>query len=69
MAAREDRFLVRMAAKSGNVGVFKKAMDTVLLRGKVKTTSTPENDLGVSAQLFKSIKIILKCDIVSYRSC
>lgn len=42
--AVEARCLIRMAAKSGNVGVFNRAMKIVLLRGKVKRTRTRENN-------------------------
>lgn len=35
----EARRLMKMAAKSGNVGIFNKAKEGVLLRGKVSTTT------------------------------
>ena len=43
VASREARLLIKIAARSGNTRVFNKAMETVLMRGKVKLTRTPAN--------------------------
>ena len=43
VASREARHLITIAARSGNTRVFNKAMETVLMRGKVKLTRTPAN--------------------------
>ena len=47
---REARCLMKMAAKSGNVGVFNKAKEAVLLRGTVSTgimSSTEHQDCNL----------------------
>ena len=43
VASREARLLIKIAARSGNTRVFNKAMETVLMRGKVKLTRTTAN--------------------------
>lgn len=43
----EARCLMKMAAKSGNLGMFSKAKEAVLLMGKVNTTAIRDYDPGL----------------------